>query len=146
MAWFREAQQLAPDDPWSYVGIGQSLIFKGMREEGIAELKRALEITPDYDFLLGYLAWGYGKVGMIDEAQTLVERLKRKSATKAISPMALAWAYTGMGNKGDAIDWLEKAYEVHEGSIIFLRVPESYDVLSMEPRYHTLMAKMGLEA
>jgi serine/threonine-protein kinase len=139
IAWFRESH-------WSYVGIGQSLIFKGMYEEGIGELKRALEITPDYDFLLGYLAWGYGKAGMIEEAQTIVEELKQKSQTETISPMALAWAYPGMGNKDDAIDWLEKAYEAREGSIIFLHVPEFYDVLSSESRYHALLAQMGLES
>jgi serine/threonine-protein kinase len=143
--WFRQAQELAPNDPWGHIGIGQSLIFKGRHEEGIAELKRALEAAPGHDFLLCYLAWAYGRAGRLEEAEDIVARLKEAAETKEISPMAFAWAYTGMGDKAQAMDWLEKAYAGRDGAIIFVRVPEFYDVLDDDPRYHALLRKMGLE-
>jgi adenylate cyclase len=146
MALFREARELAPGDPWNYVGIGQSLIFTGEPDQGIAEIKKTLEVSPDYDFLLCYLAWGYGMAGKLDEAREVVEQLKQKAQAKAISPMAFAWAYTGMGLKDEAMDWLEKAYAERDGAVIMLRVPEFYDVLSSEPRYHALLKKMRLES
>jgi serine/threonine-protein kinase len=143
--WFQKGLELAPDDPWGYIGIGQSLISEGMYEDGIAELKKGLDAAPGLDFLLGYLAWGYGRSGMIEEAENFVAQLKAAAKTKDIAPMAFAWAYTGMGEKDQAIDWLEKAYAERDGAIIFLRVPEFSDVLGDEPRYHALLRKMGLE-
>jgi tetratricopeptide (TPR) repeat protein len=143
--WFQKGLELAPDDPGGYIGIGQSLISEGMYEDGIAELKKGLDAAPGLDFLLGYLAWGYGRSGMIEEAENFVAQLKAAAKTKDIAPMAFAWAYTGMGEKDQAIDWLEKAYAERDGAIIFLRVPEFSDVLGDEPRYHALLRKMGLE-
>ena len=137
---------MAPDDPWGCIGAGQSLILMGEDEAGLAEIRSAIEVSPDYSFLLCYLAWGYGKVGRIDDARPVVAEMKETAEQKPISPMAFAWAYTGMGQKDQAIDWLEKAYETRDGTVIMLRVPEFYDVLSSEPRYHALLAKMGLEA
>jgi adenylate cyclase len=143
--YFRRKQEMAPDDPWAYIGVGQNLIFKGDHEAGIAELQRAIEVSPNYEFLLAYLAWGYGMTDQLDAAEDVVARLKAAAETEDISPMAFAWAYTGMGYKGQAVDSLERAYEARDGSVIMLRVPEFYNVLSSEPRYHALLKKMGLE-
>ena len=101
ITWFRANRELVPDDPWSLIGEGQSLVFLGKHEEGIDQLRRALEISPGVDFLSGFLGWAYGRAGKPDEAREVVERLKQKATTKTISPMTFAWAYTGMGDKDD---------------------------------------------
>jgi hypothetical protein len=51
-----------------------------------------------------------------------------------------------LGDKDNAIDWLEKSFAERDGAIIFLRTPDFYDVLSSEPRYHALLKKMRLES
>src|SRR5262245_28844645 len=61
------------------------------------------------------LSFGLSRLGLwpgckLDEARQVVEELKHKAETKAISPMTFAWAYTGMGEEDNAINWLEKAY------------------------------------
>ena len=145
IAWFRATRELNPDDPWSHIGEGQSLVFKGMYDQGIAEIKKALELSPGVGFLSGFLGWAYGRAGKLDEARQVVKQLEEKAHENTISPMAFAWSYTGMSEKDEAIDWLEKVYTERDGAIIFLRTPEFYDVLSSEPRYHALLKKMRLE-
>ena len=145
ITWFRANRALVPNDHWSLIGEGQSLVFLGKHEEGIGQLRKAVEVSPEVDFLSGFLGWGYGKAGRLDEARQVVERLEQKAKSKTISPMTFAWAYTGMGEKDDAMDWLEKAYAERDGAIVFLRTPDFHDILSSEPRYHALLKKMGLE-
>ncbi|MGH9659844.1 MAG: TPR end-of-group domain-containing protein, partial [Bryobacteraceae bacterium] len=57
-------------------------------------------------------------------------------------PVALV--YAGMGRKSDALDWLEKAFEVRDASIPYLNVEQRLDSLRQEPRFKALLAKMGL--
>jgi adenylate cyclase len=142
---FRRKRKMVPDDPWPRIGIGQSLVFEGRYDEGIAEIQKAVELAPDYHFLLGYLAWANGMAGRDEEAKDAVSRLKEAAETDDISPMAFAWAYTGMGEIDNAVAALEQAYEVRDFAIIFIRVPEFYDVLSGDHRYRALLERMGLE-
>jgi Flp pilus assembly protein TadD len=137
---------MVPDDPWPRIGIGQSFVFEGRYDEGIAEIQKAVESAPDYHFLLGYLAWANGMAGRNQEAEDAVSRLKEAAETEDISPMAFAWAYTGMGDIDNAVAALEQAYEARDFAIIFIRVPEFYDVLSGDRRYRALLERMGLES
>jgi TolB-like protein/class 3 adenylate cyclase len=143
---FRRKQKMVPDDPWPRIGIGQSFVFEGRYGEGIAEIQKAVESAPDYHFLLGYLAWANGMAGRDEEAEDAVSRLKEAAETGDISPMAFAWAYTGMGDIDNAVAALEQAYEARDFAIIFIRVPEFYEVLSGDRRYRALLERMGLES
>jgi adenylate cyclase len=142
---FRRKQEMVPDDPWPRIGIGQSFVFEGRYDEGIAEIQKAVDLASDYHFLLGYLAWANGMAGRDEEAREAVSRLKEAAETEDISPMAFAWAYTGMGDIDNAVHALEQAYEARDFAIIFIRVPEFYDVLSGDQRYRALLERMGLE-
>ncbi len=92
------------------------------------------------------MAWAYGVTNRLDEAKKVVEKMKAASETKEIAPMAFAWAYTGMGDIDNAVAALEEAYQIHDYGAIFIRVPEFYEVLSPDPRYHAILKKMGLES
>ncbi len=82
----------------------------------------------------------------LDEAKKVVEKMKAVAETKEIAPMAFAWAYTGMGDIDNAVAALEQAYQQRDFGAIFIRVPELYEVLSPDPRYHAILKKMGLES
>ena len=146
IANFQRSKTMAPDDPWNYIGIGQSLIFKGQHDAGIAEIQRGIAVAPKNHYLLGFLAWAYGVTNRLDEAKKVVEKMKAVAETKEIAPMAFAWAYTGMGDIDNAVAALEQAYQQRDFGAIFIRVPELYEVLSPDPRYHAILKKMGLES
>ncbi len=146
IANFQRSKDMAPDEPWNYIGIGQNLIFKGQHDAGIAEIQGGIAIAPNNHYLLGFLAWAYGVTNRLDEAKKVVEKMNAASETKEIAPMAFAWAYTGMGDIDNAVAALEEAYQIHDYGAIFIRVPEFYEVLSPDPRYHAILKKMGLES
>jgi TolB-like protein len=86
----------------------------------------------------GYAMGGYaGALNL--EAETLVA----KSKTTYFPPTEIAILYACAGNKGRALDMLERAYDVHDPGIIALQCP-IFDNLRNEPRYQDLCRKMNL--
>jgi len=60
-------------------------------------------------------------------------------------PHHMALMYTGLGDKDQAFEWLEKAYEDRIEMLIFLKVDPNWDSLRADPRFSALLAKMGFE-
>lgn len=53
--------------------------------------------------------------------------------------------YAGLGQKDQAFDWLEKAYQERSNYLIFLRVLESMAPLRSDPRFYELLRRIGLQ-
>jgi tetratricopeptide (TPR) repeat protein len=145
IATSRELLELYPEETWAYACLGQSLVRKGRYDEGLAQLEKAVETAPNSGWLLGTLGWAYGISGRTDEAREVVSQLEEKARTGYVSPVAFAMALSGMGEKDEAIDWLEKAYAQHDNLIIWMRIPDFSDFLSDEPRYQALVPELGLD-
>ncbi len=71
------------------------------------------------------------------------EVLVKRSKTTYIRPTRIANRYAMAGDKDKAIDWLEKAFEGHDPSLVFLLYP-TYDILRDEPRFQEIAIKMKL--
>jgi tetratricopeptide (TPR) repeat protein len=125
---------------------------------GITALMLVLHLTGRYDEALetwktsNYFSYpgfahafdqGYAKAGYIGalslEADTLVEQAK----TAYINPMDIAFLYVCSGNKKRALDYLERAFELHDSNLIALTLP-LFDSFHNEPRYQALCKKMNL--
>ncbi len=55
----------------------------------------------------------------------------------------LALTYTGLGEREQALDWLEQAYKEHASTFILLKITPAFDTLRSEPRFQALLEKMG---
>lgn len=56
----------------------------------------------------------------------------------------LATIYTGLGQKDQALQQLEKAYEERFYRLIFLGVDPVFDSLRGDPRFQELLRRVGL--
>jgi TolB-like protein/DNA-binding winged helix-turn-helix (wHTH) protein len=69
----------------------------------------------------------------------------KQSAAKAwVSPLEFAGTFACMGNKDDAIRYLEKSYQEHEPWLVNLQTDPKFDALHSDPRYQAIVQKMGL--
>ena len=57
----------------------------------------------------------------------------------------LALVYLGLGERAEALDWLERAYEERDISMAWLNVDPTCDVVRSEPRFIALLEHVGLE-
>jgi hypothetical protein len=49
-----------------------------------------------------------------------------------------------MGNKDEALAWLEKAYSQHSNVLTTLKVEPAFDPLRSDPRFQDLLRRVGL--
>ena len=88
------------------------------------------------------LASIYGLQGRNDEATPLIEELKETARHRYVSGFLFAEAYVGLGQRDQAITWLERAYEEQDQWMVFANSYPALDPLRSEPRFQTLLRRM----
>lgn len=94
-------------------------------------------------FFLATIAGVYGLEGKKREAEKLVEELRAASRHRYVSGFFFAEAYLGLGEKDQAIGWLERAYDEHDQWMVFANSYPGLDGLRSEPRFQALMHRMN---
>ena len=62
-----------------------------------------------------------------------------------IAPSLFAEYHAQLGEKDQAFEWLETAYDQRDGQLSFLNVMPLWDPLRDDPRFHDLLRRMNLE-
>jgi hypothetical protein len=75
----------------------------------------------------------------------LLDEVKRRLEQGEGTTMSLAFLYTGLGEKDQAIAILERQAEQIGSNIIHFVLDPIFDPLRAEPRYQALLKKMGLK-
>jgi len=105
----------------------QGKILGGDTPEVIAALKKATE-TSGYQ---GYF-------------RTRLEQLLAKSKTGYVSPYDLADTYVRLGDKEQALHWLNVAYQERSPYLANLQIEPRLDSLRPDPRFQELVERVGL--
>ena len=124
--------------------LGIAYVYKGMYEEAIAEYQRMTELSgSSADKPIMLLAHAYAASGRRDQARDILDRLKEQSQRGYVSPYAIAEIHAALGEKDQAFEWLEKAYEVRSSDMRFLKVGMYMDSLRLDPRFADLLRRVG---
>ena len=78
-----------------------------MYPEAIAETRKAFELNHDPQ-AQGYLGLWLVEIGRADEAMKLLDQLKQESARRYVQGYAFAIIYTGLNEKEEGLNSLEK--------------------------------------
>jgi TolB-like protein/cytochrome c-type biogenesis protein CcmH/NrfG len=128
-------------DQWTY-SRGVCYAEKKMYPEAIAYLENSVARSGRRRHL-GTLALVYGLAGRKSETQKIISELREKSRHHYVFPTAFAYAYLGLGDKDQALTWLERAYEEQDPSLFFLKMLPLLDPLRSEPRFQALMHRVN---
>ena len=136
--YFQNLAKTAPDNSRIHFILAESYTFKSMYREALAEFEKSKEKEDKYnnEFYLFALA----KSGKIVEARQELEKLKKR---ESYSPAEFAVAYVALGEKGQALDLLEKAFDERDPQLQFLKIEPGYDDIRAEPRFQELLRKVG---
>src|SRR5262249_31183687 len=108
IAQLRKTIELEPNLFFSHGALGLALVLNGQIDEGIAEYERAQQLQPDASKLV-YPVNAYARKGDRQKALQIFERVKQSSNTP-IAAFDVAIGYVGLGNKSEAMNWLERSY------------------------------------
>jgi serine/threonine-protein kinase len=124
--------------------LGQAYAQNGLHEQAIAEMEKAVALSRRRALSLGALGHAYALAERRDEAQKILDELLALAQQRYISSYDVALVYAGLGENEHALAWLEKAYEEHNGWLVFLNVEPRFDSLRAEARFAALLKKVGL--
>jgi DNA-binding winged helix-turn-helix (wHTH) protein/TolB-like protein/Tfp pilus assembly protein PilF len=141
----RRSIDLDANHAGAYIFLGQVYEQQGKYDDAIAAYQKAIERSERTSNILGLLGHAYAVSGRRREALSVLDELKEMSGRKKyVSPYDLAVLYTGLGERGQAIDQLYMAYEARAGWIINLKIEPLFDPLRADPRYLELLRRMNL--
>jgi len=136
--------QMDPNYIIAHSQLGQAYLGKGMYREAIQELEKARELSSDDPAYLAYLGHALGVAGRTNEARQVLEQLRKRPGVVDSYPGYLAVVYAGLGDKEQALTWLEKAYEKRASWLVILQAEPVFSSLRSEPRFQALLRGMGL--
>jgi len=140
----RKVLEMDPNFYLSHHLLGEILLEKGQKEEAMAELRRALELAPGNLLSLADIGHAQGAMGNRVEAMKILQRLSDKSKQRYIPAFYFAEVYAGLGQKDQAFEWLEKAYQERSNYLLLLKTGRLMVPLYSDPRYQDLVRRVGL--
>jgi serine/threonine protein kinase len=116
---------------------------KGMYPEAMAETRIAIELRKGSS-AKGYLGLWLARSGKRDEAVKLLSELKQEATSGYVQPYTLALICIGLGDKEEALNWLEKQMSGHSETANTYAVAPELDGLRSEPRFKAMLKRMNL--
>jgi TolB-like protein/DNA-binding winged helix-turn-helix (wHTH) protein len=84
----------------------------------------------------------YAKSGWKGYWQKQIELFNQRDETRYIEPYFIAWIYLRVGDKDQALVWLDKAFESRSGWIPTIKFDPLLDDLRSEPRFQDLVRRV----
>ena len=139
----RKTLETNPSEPIALSTIRSAYHQKKMYDEALEAWRRSYEAKGDREAIEA-LNRGLSEGGYSRALQSLAEMLIERSKTSYVTPWQVATLYTRAGMKEKALDWFEKAYEAHDPNMPYLSVDPIFDDLRDQPRFRSLLKRMGL--
>ena len=96
--------------------------------------------------VLAYHGLAYGTAHRTDEARHCLAGLQRAADSAYLPPTYFAMVYAGLGEFENAFEWLDKAVEARDASLLHLRFIPQMDRLREHSRWHALLRRIKLAA
>jgi TolB-like protein len=123
--------------------LGEAYELKGSFPEALAEYQKARQLSDD-PIVLAMLGHAYAASGKKDEALKTLDQLTVIARQRYVSEYSRAIIYAGLGEKDQAINWLEKGYRERAQKMAFLQIEPFFDDLRSDPRFVDLVRRVGL--
>ena len=141
MEQLQKALELEPNFVWAHVYLARVYASKGRYEESLAACEKAASLFGGNPQSRGLRGLILAMAGRRDEAKTILNDLKKQPK---VDSMSLAETYSVLGEKDEAFEFLEVAYQERVSLMIFLGVYPTFDNIRSDPRFADLMHRMGL--
>jgi TolB-like protein/DNA-binding winged helix-turn-helix (wHTH) protein/Tfp pilus assembly protein PilF len=141
---FRKTLELDPTFPQAQRYAAWAYLQKGMHPEAIAALRTALNAVERNPEIEGELGHALGVAGRRAEALAMLDGLSHLSTTRYVSPYSVALIHAGLGDRDQALAWLDKAYAERSDYMPYLRLEPMLDGLRSDHRFVALVGRVGL--
>ena len=143
IAQYKRTLIRSPNFAYAHRALGRAYGSKKMYLEAIAETRTALELDKASS-TKGYLGLWLARSGKRNEALALLLDLKQEATHDYVQGDMLALIYIGLGDKAEAMNWLEKHMLSRAETANTYAVAPELDDLHSEPRFKEMLKRMNL--
>jgi tetratricopeptide (TPR) repeat protein len=140
---FGKNLELEPNNAGNHYFLAWPYEQKGMIEEAIAGLERAVTLSEGVPIYVASLGHAYALAGRNSEALQILNQLQEQRTRTPPSPYHIALVYIGLGDKENAFEWLEEAYVERSSYLVFLKEGPRFDSLRDDPRFQDLLRRVN---
>ena len=124
--------------------LGLAYEQTGQLKEAIAALEKARDGSGGNPVPLAWLAHALALNDGKREAKAVLSQLKDLAKRCYVAPYTVAVVYAGLGDKGRALEWLEKAVEERDVWLVWIKRDPRLGSLRSSPRFEELLRHLRL--
>jgi TolB-like protein/DNA-binding winged helix-turn-helix (wHTH) protein/Tfp pilus assembly protein PilF len=109
-------------------------------DDALAHLDAAQSLAPGSQ---GYRGQIYALNGEPAKARQEIRRLQALSREQYVSAYDIAAIHAALGDRDEAMSWLQRGYEERSQVIGFVRFDPAFDALRDDPRYHAVLRHLN---
>jgi len=114
-----------------------------LHDRSVAEIRKGIGLSQGGAGFITWLGEAYAAAGSRDEAEKILEHIKKRSKQQYVSAYFVARIYGALGQNEEALRWLETAYQERAAWIAFLKIDPCLDALRPDPRFQDLLGRMN---
>ena len=139
-----DVAERAQDHPDVASLLGFGYLYTGEITAALAAFEEDIRRQGRGQTQLGNLAYAYFRADQPTKAQAILDELEGQAETRFVSPSMLASIYFAASNETRGYELLESAVEVRERGAIFLNVSSSLAGQRRDPRFISILKRIGL--
>ena len=146
LVYYRKAVELDPRFDGAHTDLARSLEALGRFDESRREYEEGRRMSGGVagpSFGLAHLEASSGNVAA---ARRILQELTEARSKRVVSAWGIAALHSSLGDVEEAFRWLDVAVEERATGLMFLRVHPRIDSIRQDPRYKSLLRKVGLDA
>jgi eukaryotic-like serine/threonine-protein kinase len=140
----RKTIEMDPTFAVAHWHLGLVYEQKGMFDEAVAEFNKAVTLSGDSPLMKAALGHAYAKSNRKREAKIILDELKELAGHRYVSSYEVAAIYVALGDNEQAFRLLERASSEHSFHLVYLNVWPQFSVVRLDPRFQSLVQRVGL--
>jgi len=139
----RKCIEIFPDNLACHAWLTEILQGNGMYEQEVLAWQKTLILRGEKNEDAAGLGRAYNAGGIKNVWRWEIGRLKTRLAQDQFAPTKLAALYALLGEKEQALGWLEKGYAEHDDHMYRIKANPGYDSLRSDPHFQGLLRRMN---
>jgi eukaryotic-like serine/threonine-protein kinase len=144
IAQFEKVLALEPSFAFAHYALGDAYTQQGHYERAFTEFDKAIALGGRSVNHIGVLGYAYGRSGNRDRASELLQELMARATQSYVSAMWIALVHLGLSDLESLFRWLDRAFEERDGSLVLITAAVEFDQVRDDPRFRSLLGRMGL--
>lgn len=135
--------ELEPNYMPTHFLLGCTYIQQNRLAEAIAEFQFIYKLDEEAWMALGFMGYAHALADQRAEAETLLNILQDISLRKYVSPYSMLVIHLALGPQERVFELLEQLYEESNDWLVWLKVSPELKVLRNDPRFKSLLKRIG---